>query len=116
MSVIFGTEKYTGQIEISEENAIITLAEWHEWNNGREAVLPRNQFAEVVEALEAALDGKNFVRSFMFGSAKYTGRLSPNGIEGQAALLEVTEWSDWNNGEEAIIFDAQAREIIAALS
>ena len=123
--VIIGNEKYTGRFELvggEGEAVLITLAEHREWDNGQDVVLRGEDIRIFVKALEATLVeenpyqyGDDFDHDIVFGSDKYSGRLSPSYTNDIVAILEVAEWSEWDNGEEAVITREQAAELIELL-
>jgi len=117
-TVTFGhDEKYTGRIDIEGDRAIITVAEWSEWDNGEEAVFPREQFKDVVALLEAGLN-RVTVTSILIGDEKYAGRIqSAFGLPREfVAEIEVAEWREFSNSSTVYINEPQAREIITLLS
>lgn len=115
-NVPFGAEKYAGIIEVGNQDssyaAIITLAEWNEWNNGEEAALSQKQLDSFLDGLAAVIKDNGTYVEVLFGhDEKYRGRLTR--LHQDEAIVEIAEWGDWYNGSEAIITAEQARQILA---
>jgi len=116
-NVKFGDDKYAGLIQVASESdrflfaAFITLAEWQEWNNGEETTLSEEQLNRFLDGLTTILKDDGSYVEVLFGWDKYAGRLTR--LTQDQALVEIAEWSDWNNAVEAVINADSAREILA---
>jgi len=115
-SVQFGDEKYAGLIEpgnaATSYAAIITLAEWQDWENGEEAALTDAQLVQFLDGLTTILKDDGSYVEVLFGlDKKYTGRLTRLGSD--QSVIDLAEWSDWNNEVSAVITGDMGRQILA---
>jgi len=115
-SVQFGDEKYAGLIEpgnaATSYAAIITLAEWQDWENGEEAALTDAQLVQFLDGLTTILKDDGSHVEVLFGlDKKYTGRLTRLGSD--QSVIDLAEWSDWNNEVSAVITGDMGRQILA---
>jgi hypothetical protein len=112
----FGSETYSGIIQVGHQDlsyaAIITLAEWNEWNNVGQASLSQKQLDSFLDGLAAVIKDHGTYVEVLFGQdEKYRGRLTR--LHQDEAIVEVAEDGDWYHGSEAIISAEQARQILA---
>jgi hypothetical protein len=116
-NVKFGDEKYSGLIQVASESdrslfaAFITLAEWHEWNNGEETTLSEEQLNRFLDGLTTILASNGSYVEVLFGWDKYAGRLTR--LHQDQAIVDIAEWSEWDNSVTAVITAEQARQILA---
>jgi hypothetical protein len=114
--VQFGDEKYAGIIEpgnaATSYAAIITLAEWQDWENGEEAALTDAQLTQFLDGLAIILKDDGTEVEVLFGlDEKYAGRLTRLGSD--QSVIDLAEWSDWVNEVSAVITGDMARQILA---
>jgi len=115
-SIQFGDEKYAGLIEpgnaATSYAAIITLAEWQDWENGEEAALTDAQLGQFLDGLTTILKDDGSYVEVPFGlDEKYRGRLTRLGSD--QSVIDLAEWSDWNNEVSAVITGDMGRQILA---
>jgi hypothetical protein len=115
-SVQFGDDKYAGLIEAGNAAtsyaAIITLAEWQDWENGEEAGLTDMQLGQFLDGLTTILKDDGTEVEVLFGlDEKYTGRLTRLGSD--QSVIDLAEWSDWANEVSAVITGDIAGQILA---